>query len=168
MKTVKMVVLIGMIALGAVYAGNKAEEITTEQNNKLLVEVAIGALNAGDWEALGELYSATFRQHDPGVSEPLTWTDFELGCRLFHHKVPSFKYEIEDIIAEGNKVAVRLRWSARDKRWFKTYDNPMGNISGTEMNLVRIEDGRIVEEWVEYNPKQIKRLISWMKYMGKQ
>ena len=167
MTRVKMVVLIGLAALGAVYAGTRPEEMSKEEKNKLLVRVAVGAMNAGDWEALRELYSPKFIQHDPGSSQPLTWTDFELGCRLVHHKVPTLKYEIKDIIAEGNKVAVRLRWSARDKRWFSTRENRQGDIEGTEINLVRIEGRRISEEWVEYDPKQINKLISAMKYMGK-
>ena len=56
MKRVKMVVLIGLAIFGVVYAGTRPEEMTKKEKNKLLVKVAIGAVNTGDWESLKELY----------------------------------------------------------------------------------------------------------------
>ena len=165
MNRVKIVLLIGLAALGAVYAGTRPEDMTREEKHKLVVKVAIGAMNAGDWEGLRELYSPRYVQHSPGESEPATWTDFELACRVVHNKLPGLRFEIEDIIAEGNKVAVRLRWSYKNKRWFSMRGNPDGDIEGTEIDLYRIEDGRIVEEWCECDPKQFMRLLRVIKYM---
>lgn len=167
MKRVKMVVLIGLAALGVVYAGTRTEDMTREQKNKLLVEVAIGAINEGDWQTLSEVFSPKYVQHSPVSSEPITWTDFELSCRVVHNKLPTLRFEIVDIIAEGDKVAVRSSWSYRNKRWFSKLGNPEGDIGGTGLDMFRIEGGRIVENWCEYDPKQIMKLISAMKYMGK-
>lgn len=167
MKRVKMVVLIGLAVLGVVYAGTRPEDMTREQKNKMLVEVAIGAMQDGDWELMRKLYSPRFVQHGPGDTKTTTWTDFELGCRLVHNKLPTLRFEIEDIIAEGDKVAVRLSWRYRNKRWFSKQGNPEGDIGGTELDLFRIEGGRIAEEWCECDPKQYMRLLSAMKYMGK-
>jgi len=165
MKRVTMIVLIGLAALGAVYAGTRPEDMTREQKNKLLVDVAIGAISAGDWELMAKLYSPRFVQHGPGDTKPTTWTDFELGCRLVHNKLPGLRFEIEDIIAEGEKVAVRLSWSYKNKRWFSMQGNPEGEIGGTELDLFRIEGGRIAEEWCECDPKQYMRLLRVIKYM---
>jgi len=178
-----LVVLIAMTALGAVFAAKRRagepQQIyskrldkgtrpeTREEKNKLLVKVAIGALNAGDWENLKEMYSPRYVQHDTRDKEIITRSEWDVIRSAVRKTFPSFKYEIEDIIAEGDKVAVRLRWSAREKRWFSKPGNREGDITGTEIDLIRIEDGRIAEEWCEYDPKQIMKLISAMKYMGK-
>ena len=72
MKTVKMVVLIGLVALGAVYAGIRPEKMDRQEKNKLLVKVAIGAFNARDWEGMTELYSPRFVQHWPANQKQLS------------------------------------------------------------------------------------------------
>ena len=173
MKRVKMVVLIGLAALGAVYAGTKPEDwtgkkeeigflmdvemetrpedMTREQKNKLLVKVALGAISTGDWQSLEELYSPRFIQHIPGNRGTISWEGFELGCRMAKEFFNTQSYKIEDIIAENDKVVVRLSSIAtvtanKDKgyEFEKT-------IEMTEVDIFRIEAGRIIEEWCEYD-----------------
>lgn len=48
---------------------------------------------------------------------------------------PTFQVVIEDIIAEGDKVAVRMTW----------YEE--GKPSGNAMAFYRLSDGKIVDDW---------------------
>lgn len=149
MKKVKMVVLIGLVALGAVYAGTRPEAMNREEKNKLLVKVAIGAITTGDWEELRELYSPEFVQHHSGNRAPTYWKQFELGCRMAAQLFDSMSYRIEDIIAENDKVVVRMSTNitvTRNKG--KRYET-QAKIEWTEIGIYRIEAGRIVEEWCE-------------------
>lgn len=166
MTRIKMVVLIGLAALGVVYAGTRPEDMTREKKNKMLVEVAIGAMNEGDWELMAKLYSTRYVQHGPGTPIATTWTDFELGCRNIKRMLPTLRYEIEDIVAEGDKVAVRLKaivtYKERDFRGKTTN----GQTEFTEMDLFRIEGGRIAEEWCEHDTADWKtklRMLSLVK-----
>jgi len=161
MTRVKMVVLIGLAVIGAVYAGTRPETMTREQKNKLLVEVAIGAMNAGDFEALKELYSPKFIQHQPGNEKKIRWAGFELGCRIVKQKMPTIRYEVEDIIAEGDKVALRLKAIVTYKETYITGNRGAGKVEFTEMDMFRIKDGRIAEEWCEYDT------VDWEKKMHK-
>jgi predicted ester cyclase len=165
MTKVKMIVLIGLAALGAVYAGTRPEDMTREQKNKLLVDVAIGAMNEGDWEIMSKLYSPRFVQHGPGDNKLTTWAGFELSCRLVHNKLPTLRYEIEDIIAEGDKVAVRLKTVVTFKESHSCYVRGPGKVEFTEMDLFRIEGGRIVEEWCEHDTADWKTKLSMLKYI---
>lgn len=190
MKKVTMVVLIGLAVLGAVYAGTRPEELKntekqqdlvaimpklkelenmpTEEQNKMIVDGAIGAMNDGDWELMSNLYSPRFVQHGPGDSQPIKWSEFELGCRVIRQKMPTARIEIEDIIAEGNKVAVRLKTIVTYKV------NPHGikttaeKKEFTEMDLFRIEGGRIVEEWCEYDTTDWNSKMWQLKHIQKQ
>ena len=200
MKKVKMIVLIGLAALGAVYAGTKPKELQTaeqqqkrrlreamqksgmeiieqehqikmvatmpktkdpkkmsrEEKNKLLVDVAIGAFNEGDWELMAKLYSKRFVQHNPGKSKPTTWKEFELSCRVVRQTLPTARLEIEDIIAEGDKVAVRCKTVVTyltGQTWGTETEE---TIEFTEMDLFRIEGGRIAEEWCEHDTEDWK------------
>lgn len=179
MKKVKIVLLIGLTALGGVYAGTKpkavlifdreaSEAMTKEEKNKLVVEVALGAINTGNWEWVKKLYSPKFVQHQPGGQKKIDWEDFELGCRLAKNKLPKWDYEIEDIIAEGDKVAVRL------KTVFKFEERYAGNVRKgakivfTEIDIFRIEGGKIVEEWCECDEGHHKEKLRTLLYYGKR
>jgi len=159
MTRVKMVVLIGLAALGAVYAGTKPEAMTKEEKNKLLVTVAIGAMNAGDCEGLKELYSPKFVQHLPGNREPIYWKEFELGCRIAQEFFNTTSYKIEDIIAENDKVVVRLSSSATVTDNKDTRYESEKTIEMTEVDIFRIEEGRIIEEWCEYDYTSVEGKI---------
>ena len=165
MKRVMMVVLIGLAVFGVVFAGRGPEDMSREEKNKLLVKVAIGAMNAGDWVTLSEVYSPKFIQHSPGRSKPLTWEDLEFGCRVIRKKIPTLRCEIEDIIAEGNKVAVRLRTVITYKE--TTYPGTRGadKVEVTEIDIMRIEGGRIVEEWCESDKKDWERKFEKLQYI---
>lgn len=151
MKRIKMIVLIGLVALGAVYAGTRPEAMTREEKNKLLVKVALGAISTGDWQSLKELYSPRFVQHQPGKREPIYWKQFELGCRMAQEFFDNTSFNIEDIIADKDKVVVRMSSSITVTKHKDTRYETEAKIEATEIDIYRIEDGRIVEEWCEYD-----------------
>jgi len=165
MKKVKMVVLIGLAALGAVYAGTRPEDMTREQESKLIVRVAVQAMNEGDWQTLSEVYSPRFVQHGPGDTKPIKWADFELGCRIMKNKFPTLRLEILDIIAEGDKVAVRLKTVVTFKETYPHGTRGAGKVEFTEIDILRIEERRIVEEWCESDMEDWKMKLRKLQYI---
>lgn len=157
MKSAKIVVLIGMVAIGAVYAGTRTEELSREEKNKIIVEMAVGAVNEGDWDLLKGLYSPGYVQHQPGNSKKLTWQQFELSCRTVRQKLPTARMEIMDIVAEGDKVAVRIKTVITYRQYAYKSNQEMQRIELTEMDLFRIRNDRIVEEWCEADTQEIER-----------
>jgi len=155
MKRVLMVVLIGLAALGAVYAGTRPEDMTREEKNKMLVNVAIGAFNDGDWELMAKLYSPKYVQHGPASAEPITWPELDLICRVARQTFPTLSIEIVDIIAEGDKVAVRSKKVLTFKESHSKYVRGPGKVELPEIDIFRIEAGRIVEEWCGYDSANV-------------
>src|SRR5262245_9004924 len=82
-------------------------------------------------DEIDQLVSERFVDHDPAVPDRARGVDSIRATHAFLHRVfEKVKFEIEDMIAEGDKVA--LRWSAGNARaiaWF------------------RLEDGKIVDRW---------------------
>lgn len=77
-------------------------------------------------------------------------------CRGF----PDTHYDIEDMVAEGEKVVVRLSFAG-------THTGPIAGREPTgrgvilsEILIFRIVDGRITETWVEYDSKGFLDQIS--------
>ncbi len=153
------------VMAGALEGSSKTEKMTTPKKNKMLVEVAIGAINEGDWELMAKLYSPKYVQHGPGDPKTITWSEAELICRVIRQKVPTLRYEIEDIIAEGEKVAVRLKTVVTFKETYQHGTRGGGKVEFMEIDIIRIEDGRIVEEWCEYDLKDWDRKFEKLQYV---
>ena len=141
------------------------EKMSREEKNKLLVKVAIGALNAKDWDMMKKLYSPRFVQHLPGCAKIIEWEDFELAHRTVTRKFPTLRIEIEEIIAEADKVAVRLKTIItyeEGQTWGTTIEK---QIEFTEIDIYRIENGRIIEEWCEFDTRECERKLSKLRYI---
>lgn len=108
-----------------------------------------GGVDPAEFRGLAErTFSPGFVDHDG--------PDPEHGYDLMMRAVPGLlaalpdaRFEITQLIGEGELVAVRLRGEA-------THTEPLGNlaptgkrISWTENEIFRLEDGLIVESWGE-------------------
>ena len=163
MKNSYKVLLIGLSVLGVVYAGTGPDKLTDEEANKMTVRWAMNALNKGDWESMRNLYSPRFVQHSPASQKPTGWEDYELGCRIAHRKFPGHRYRIEDIIAEGDKVAVRMILSIPIEINKGTRYETKKKFEVTELGIIRIANGVIVEEWVQFDKEAITELMMEMR-----
>jgi predicted SnoaL-like aldol condensation-catalyzing enzyme len=91
------------------------------------------AANAGDIDAIDDIFAADFRSHPMGTTGtgPLkaAWT-------AIREKYPEMRASVEDMLADGDKLAVRLAVHG-------TAADPMPAL----MEIIRIADGRIAELW---------------------
>jgi predicted ester cyclase len=81
----------------------------------------VAAMNAGDAEHIAEWFTEDFKLHEPGV--PLERvTGHEGARRMLHHLrtaiLPETRFEILDMVEEGDRVAVRWLFSGvKDVIW---------------------------------------------------
>jgi len=151
------VIIVTFVILAGSYA--KTEPLSLEEQNMDIVRLSVLSFNAGDWPSFAELHSPNWLQHTPNREDPVTWLDYELACRIAHRRVPELQYRIVDIFAVKDKVAVRSVWECRiDSYEFKRYF-PDGVGQGSEISIFRIKDGKIIEEWCEYDDKNINCVI---------
>ena len=119
----------------------------SEENKALITRVIDEMWNQRKVELADELYSKDFIAHDPnnpGTKGPEGMKEIVLK---YVHAFPDTQFTIDDIFAEGDKVA--MRWTAKG-----THDGdldgiaPSGKpISISGVSIDRIVDGKIVEEW---------------------
>ena len=122
------------------------------------------------------LYSPKFVLHSRFCST-VSWADYEMCHIIARRLFPTLRCEIKDIIAEGEKVAVRLSWSATRKSHFRS-DYRFGSKDEgdrqallTEMAIIRVEGGSIVEKWCEFheltsNKGELRGLLYYGKLWG--
>jgi predicted ester cyclase len=68
---------------------------------------------------------------------------------MLHNAFPDLRVKIEDIVAEGDLVAVRARWIGTHRGVLPMIPVPVTNRAFTLKGMVfwRIRDGKIVERW---------------------
>ncbi len=118
--------------------------------HKTLVYRAVDAFNRGDLDAVDALFAPDYVDHDrtradlpPGpAGVKRAWTTFRAAF-------PDLQATIEDLVAEGDKVAVRgfIRGAHQGEMMGIP---PSGKpVTVTLIDVNRIADGRLAERWAE-------------------
>lgn len=118
------------------------------EENKALIRRFYEEIDQGNIEAMDELVSEDYLNHDPppfpGLAEGRA--GLKQAFEMFWKGTPGH-HELDDQIAEGDKVVTRLRGVGR-------HEGELAGIppSGNELDVKaiaihRIKDGKIVEHW---------------------
>ncbi len=118
--------------------------------HKALIQRAVDAFNQGDWEAVDQLFAAHYVDHDrfraglpPGpVGVKHAWS-------MFRAAFPDLYASIEDLIAEGDTVAVRGAIRGTHQGELLGIPPTGKQVTVTLMDINRIEGGQLVERWGE-------------------
>ena len=121
--------------------------------NKVIARQLTEALNAGNMDKLHELLSPEFVSHFPGVPTPMTREQYGQFNKMVKAAFPDFKQTIEDSIAEGDKVVLRMTARGTHNGTFQGIAATGKQFEITGITIRRIADGKIVEEWA--NPDQL-------------
>jgi predicted ester cyclase len=123
------------------------EDVMSAQTNKSILRTAAEAFNRH------ESGSGWFEIHDPSViahglgPEPL---DFE-GLKRFYgglwRAFPDLQITVEDMIAEGDEVAWRLRVTGTHKAEFVGIPPTGTRVTFAAQYIFRFRNGLIVERW---------------------
>lgn len=119
--------------------------------NKLLVGRFVAAINRQDWAALAALLSEDFVRHS-GAGGTLRGAaaliDF---LRQEFEAFPDASESVEDLLAEGDRVAVRHRFRGTQRGPLGAYA-PTGRVlDAPYLAIYRIEGERIAEAWAEWD-----------------
>ncbi|MGO4105494.1 ester cyclase [Leifsonia sp. YAF41] len=122
--------------------------MTTEQN-KALVRRFYAEIDAGNIDAMDELVAEDYVDHNPAPFPNLASgrEGLKQAFRIFWTATPG-RHEIEDQVAEGDKVVTRLTAYGRHEGDLPGPLPATGiEIRETGVAIHRIAQGRIVEHW---------------------
>lgn len=118
--------------------------------NRAAVTSLFDAASAGDLEAVAACYADDFVDHACGGSR--AGTDKEAAIRTFRELLMAFPdtvHTVEDVIAEGDRVVVRLHAVGTHTGTFRGVAPTGRRVSMRSTAIYRLRDGRLVERWCD-------------------
>ena len=121
------------------------------QENKDIVQRVVDLVNEGKLEQAKDLFTSDFSNHDPGAPAV---RDREALIQLFAVRraaFPDARVTIEDLVAEGDRVAKRWTYRGTHTGEFMGIAGTGKEFSITAMTLYRISSGKVAELWWNYD-----------------
>jgi steroid delta-isomerase-like uncharacterized protein len=124
--------------------------MSTEQNKALVRRFVDEIFVKGNSEAVDELLADDFVGHTwPGTGDGKA--DLKNAIERVSAGLSDPKFTIEDMIAEDDRVAVRLTASARQTGTFMGMPGSGKTYEIGEIHIFRIRDGKFVEHWHQFD-----------------
>ncbi len=118
--------------------------MSTEENKTALRQVIEEAFNKGNYAVLREIFNPNFVEHQYGLHPTIEGMQGDI--QFLRTAFPDFTLSIEDLLAQGDQVWVRM--TARGTNLGGFMGPPNGkSIQITVIDICRFEDGKIVEHW---------------------
>lgn len=108
------------------------------------------AWNRGNLAVVDELLAVdAVDHHDPDV--PSFATHMKEEITKFHRAFPDFHFAIEDMVAEGDKVAFRATISGTHQGEFNGIPPTGRRIAFEHIHITRFVDGKGVDHWAVFD-----------------
>jgi len=147
-----------------------SEEARQHVYNTTLVRSLVDEfINRGHFDFADDVWSADYQWHPgDGVSPTMDRVSHKDDFQRLRCTFPDLHLDIEDMIAEGNRVMTRFRMTG-------THMAPLlqanGNtiaatgkkLSWTGITVHRIEKGKIAEGWINYDRAGIDEQLGWRR-----
>lgn len=118
-----------------------------EEQNKQVVRQYIEAFNRQDIERLGQLVSSTNQSFEfSGIHSSMDWNRTQQFFAVFWTAFPDLSAKIEEIVAEGDKVAIRVINTGTHKGDFQGIPPTGKKVSFEGRDFMTLRDGKIVEQ----------------------
>jgi steroid delta-isomerase-like uncharacterized protein len=120
----------------------------SEADNKALVRRLLEELRDG-WHlaTVEKYYAPDYRRHNTATSTPLTREEQRQRASRLRAAFTDAQVTLEDIIAEGDRVAYRLTIRGTHTGEFLGVPASGRRVAVSFFAIVRIADGKLVEEW---------------------
>ena len=127
--------------------------MSAEENKRISRRVAEEGFSQGNVDVFDELVAENFVNHDTAAPPDLPpgREGLKALARLYRSAFPDTQLTIEDQIAEGDRVVSRYTARGTHEGDFAGLPATGKQVTATGITIDRIEGGKIVESWNEFN-----------------
>ena len=143
--TLWLLVAAALLLLGGIGYARKAS--TTESNKALSRRFVEEFFNKGNPAIADELVAANYVEHTPFPGQAPGREGLKQGLAIFRTAFPAFHADIEELVAEGDKVVSRSTWHGTHKGTFMGVAPTGKSVTVSGLDMLRIVNGKVVEHW---------------------
>ena len=123
--------------------------MSTEEN-KAITRRGYDALNERNWAAFEALCDSGIAYHNASMTIA-GFEAYKQFISMYFTAFPDARLSIEDMIAEGDTVTVRQMFYGTHQGELMGIPPTGKQVSATGMTLIRIANGKAVEQWANYD-----------------
>lgn len=135
----------------------------TEQNKTSFKRLYEEVFNQGNFGVADELIGANVVEHQqqPGVAPDAAGPELvKQIARFFRSAFPDLNIAVEDLIAEGDRVAARVTIMGTHQGELMGIPPTGKRVEVSSIDIIRFEDGKAAEHWGETD------IMSMMQQLG--
>src|SRR5262245_17711346 len=119
--------------------------MSTEANKATYRRFMDEAFNSQQFDRVADYIAADMVEHTPGLSSGATGVRRDV--EMFAGAFPDMRVTIEDLIAEGDKVAARYYWTGTHRGTFADIAPTDVQVRVRGLDIWRLRDGKCIEHW---------------------
>ena len=119
----------------------------SEQNKELARRFYDEVLNTGDVERVSDLCTEDVVDHEAPPEWPAGIEGVKAFVRTFRAAFPDLRVTIEDMLADGDRVAARVRMTGTHQGDFMGVPASGSRVEFETIDIIRIADGKAAEHW---------------------
>lgn len=153
-----------LIPISIIYFFNEKQFMSTQKNKEAIVTLIEEVWSKGNLQIVDQLIAPQYTiRHDPGDpwdGKTLDLETFKERVKISRHIFPDQKFYIEDLVGEGDKVAVSWHFTGTQKGTIPGLltTNKKVNVSG--LTIYYFSDGKIIGHW------QIVDRLGFLEQLG--
>jgi predicted ester cyclase len=121
--------------------------VSTEDNKALVRRFVDEVQSKGNADLIDEICSAEFVNHSAPPGIPTDCEGIKIVTAMFRGAFPDSYFTVEDMVAEGDKVATRKTFHGTHESEFMGIPPSGRTVTMGLIDIVRISEGRVVEHW---------------------
>ena len=121
--------------------------MSIEDNKRLVRRYLEEVWGNGDIAASGRYLAPHYRRHVGPLSPPLSSEGQRQRLEAFRAAFPDIRIVVEDMVAEGDRVAFRFTLRGTHRGEFHGVEPTGVEVEAPGLDIVRIENGLLAEHW---------------------
>lgn len=117
-------------------------------------------------QAVDDLVAPTHASDDPAMPGVRGPRDIRLVAEMFHLTFPDWHEQIEDMIVEGDKVAVRITATGTHVGYFLDIPPTGRQVTITGHVIYQLAEGQIVAHWAMFDMLGLMRQLGYSPRTG--
>jgi steroid delta-isomerase-like uncharacterized protein len=122
-----------------------------QQQRQIVRAIFEQGWNQADFAGVQALIAEQARFHIRGQTSPTNARDLERIVSVWHRAFPDFRFVIQDMLAQGDRVAVRLMLTGTHQEVWQNIPPTGRYIEVSTAMFLRFEDGKVAEIWEVYD-----------------